>query len=105
MKILSIFNAKSEGSKADRTAAQLLVREKFQVFTNLSNVFVNVIPRGLDSQEMTSYNLFRSLNFPAVSGTIGALSVDNSIIKVSRLFYFCSLQRVQDIRAAKREWS
>lgn len=80
----TVIKAKSEGSKADPTESQLLIREKFQVLTNLSNVFVNLIPRGLTSPDMTAYNLFRTLNSSTVTGTIGALSVDNSKIKVSR---------------------
>ena len=80
----TVIKAKSEGSKADPTPAQLLVREKFKVLTELSNAFVQVIPLGLESAEITSYNLFRRLNFPVVEGTIGALTVDYTNILVSR---------------------
>ncbi|MBK8395014.1 MAG: hypothetical protein IPL26_07175 [Leptospiraceae bacterium] len=80
----TVIKAKSEGSKADPTVAQLLVREKFKVLTELSNAFVQVIPLGLESAAITAYNLFRRLNFPAIEGTLGALTVDHAIILVSR---------------------
>ncbi len=82
----TVIKAKSEGSKSAPTPAQLLVREKFKVMTGLTNAFTQVIPLGLDgkSEGITKYNLFTKLNYPSISGTAGALIVDNTAITLSR---------------------
>jgi len=82
----TIIKAKSEGSKSAPTPAQLFVREKFKAMTGLANAFTQVIPLGLDgkAEGITSHNVFRKLNYPTISGTAGALVVDNAGIVVSR---------------------
>ena len=82
----TVIKAKSEGSKSAPTPAQLFVREKFKAMTALSNAFTQVIPLGLDgtAEGITKYNVFRRINYPTISGTAGALVVDNAAIVVSR---------------------
>ena len=82
----TVIKAKSEGSKAAPTPAQLFVREKFKVMSQLASAFAHVIPIGLDgkAEGVTDYNLFRKLNYSNLSGTAGALVVDNSMIVLSR---------------------
>jgi hypothetical protein len=82
----TVIKAKSEGSKSAPTPAQLLVREKFKVMTGLANAFTQVIPLGLDgkAEGITKYNVFRRINYPTISGAVGALVVDNAGIVVSR---------------------
>mgnify|MGYP003598064796 CR=1 FL=1 len=82
----TVIKAKSEGSKSAPTPAQLFVREKFKAMTGLANAFTQVIPLGLDgkAEGITKYNVFRRINYPTISGTAGALVVDNTSIVVSR---------------------
>lgn len=80
-----IMKKRNKAKTGEPTPKQVLVQEKFRKVGNLARSFKEMYLIGIEKANlgtMTEYNMFNKVNFKALSGTPGAITIDYSKINL-----------------------